>query len=101
MLDKAHHYLDSNDVEYSEHDSTVSLDKIAKNDYYFFIDIPTGIQFGSSSLRTKIYIKVNPNLKDCFDLPRNLICEAIDMKEKANWKVNKFFILLLKELQNK
>ena len=87
-LDITHHYLDKNGVEYSEHDSSESLDKIAKNEYYYFLDIPTGIQFGTSSMRTKIYIKVNSNLKDCFDLPRNLICQVIDKKEKENWKVN-------------
>ena len=78
------------------------MDVIKKGTFYYYIDAPTGIQFGRSHQRIKVIADVNQAVenKDFIDYPRVIICNLNDLEDKINWKtceVNKEFLVSLKD----
>jgi hypothetical protein len=109
FLDQMELILGQSHLKYKEFDSRTSIKDMVsqgqvKNNqsgpYYYYIDAPTGIQFGKSGIRTKILVDVHPHTKDYNDYPRKIICSLIDKEERFNWKrtdINKEFLVSLKD----
>jgi RNA recognition motif-containing protein len=95
LLDLAGEILQNDNVKFKEFDSSIELNKITdRKSYYFYIDIPSGIQFGRSGLRTRVFVELTDSKKPFFtDYPRTIICNLLDKEERINWKVN-FFVKL-------
>jgi hypothetical protein len=93
--------LNNNKLKFKEFDMKYSLtEMVNKNSHYYYIDAPTGIQFGRSAKRTKILIDPSNTHKDFIDYPRMIICSLIDKEERLNWKnadINKEFLVGLKD----
>jgi hypothetical protein len=109
FLDQMELILGQSNLKYKEFDPRTSIKEMvsqgqSKNNhsgpFYYYIDAPTGIQFGKSGIRTKILVDVNSHTKDYNDYPRKIICSLIDKEERFNWKktdINKEFLVSLKD----
>jgi RNA recognition motif-containing protein len=88
-LDVTNNMLNNDKIRFREFDSNTPLEQITnKNSYYYYIDIPSGIQLGRSGLRTKIFVEVADAKKPFFtDYPRTILCNLLDLEERVNWKV--------------
>ncbi len=88
-------------VKHREFDLKSDLNKaVSKEGFYYFMDAPTGIQFGRSGVRVGIIIDVYSGVKNFIDFPRMIICLLIDKEERTDWKnadVNKEFLVKLKD----
>jgi hypothetical protein len=95
-LDVVSSVLNKDNIKYIEYDSSTPLEKIistsGKNSYYYYIDVPSGIQFGRSGLRTRVFVELtDSNKKQYFtDYPRTILCNLLEKEERINWKVNLF-----------
>lgn len=100
FLDTAYEILNKKEVKYSEFDPNLSIEKVApKGSYYYYMDVPTGIQFGKSGVRSKILIEEKASKREFFDYPRIIVCRLLDEDEKVNWKngeINKEFFCDIK-----
>lgn len=100
FLDTAYEILKKHDIKFNEFDPNVNIDKIApKGSYYYYMDVPTGIQFGRSGVPSKFFIEEKGSKREFSDYPRMIICRLIDEDEKVNWKngeINKEFFSELK-----
>jgi hypothetical protein len=101
VLDHIYSVLSENNLKFLEFDASQSLSSFASKEmHYYYMDVPTGIQFGRSGVRTKILIDVEGRTKDYLDYPRKILCNLFDKEEKMNWKnceVNKEFLVKLKD----
>lgn len=101
FLDVSTDVLNQHKLAFKEFDPKYSLtEMVNKNSYYYYLDAPTGIQFGQSVSRTKILVSLNPNQREFLDYPRIIICKLIEKEERINWKkadINKEFLVALKE----
>jgi RNA recognition motif-containing protein len=101
FLDHMQNVFNEANIKYREHDSKVSLSELIQGDSnYYYIDAPTGIQFGRSGVRTKIIVDVNKHTKDYNDYPRKIICLLNDTEVRIYWKnadINKEFLVKLKD----
>ena len=107
FLDQLESTFSENRIKYQEYDAKTSISEMTKtkNSFYYFMDAPTGIQFGRSGIRTKIFVEVDPvGYKDYLDYPRIITCNLIDKESRINWKqsdINKEFLVSLKDKMNK
>jgi RNA recognition motif-containing protein len=90
FLDLCVEYFNEKNLKFKEFDQSTSIERITgKDNYYYYMDIATGLQFGTSNVRTKLYLEVKGSSKTVFiDHPRILICNLLDSEERVNWKVN-------------
>jgi len=107
FLDQMEAIFTENKINYKEYDSKKQISEMtnSKNPHYYLIDAPTGIQFGRSEIRTKIFVEVDAvGNRDFLDYPRIIICNLIDKESRINWKqsdINKEFLVSLKDKINK
>ena len=107
FLDQMEAIFKENKINYKEYDSKKQISEMTNSKYphYYFIDAPTGIQFGRSGIRTKIFVDVDAvGNRDFLDYPRIIICNLIDKESRINWKqsdINKEFLVSLKDKINK
>jgi hypothetical protein len=89
FLDICVEYLNENNVKFKEFDQATPLERITgKDNYYYYMDIATGLQFGKSNVRTKLFLEIKGSHKSVFnDHPRILLCNLLDAEERVNWKV--------------
>jgi hypothetical protein len=89
-LDIANTVLSNDNQKFREFDANTPLEQITLNNtYYYYIEIPSGIQFGRSGLRTRVFVELTDSRKTFFtDYPRTILCNLFDTEERLNWKVS-------------